>query len=102
MFPKGSRTTSEVTKKHLLGTQVSPRACSLPENTIIHLMGNLLPSGHRELDLCLARHPHEVSAWHQRGTATAWHCWRSGCCPAQTKRAPELSGGSPHSAQQVL
>lgn len=96
MFPKSCRTTSEVTKQHLLGTQVSPRACSLPENTIIHLMGNLLPSGHRELDLCCARRPHELSGWHQLGAATAWHCWR------QIKGASELSDGSPQSAHQAF
>lgn len=63
--------TSKVTKQCLLGTQVSHRSCSLPENLIIHLMGNLLPSGHSELDLRYARHPNEVSIWHQQGATTA-------------------------------
>lgn len=69
--PSAPGPTSKVTKQCLLGTQVSHRPCSLPENPIIHLMGNLLPSGHSELALQYARHPNEVSIWHQQGATTA-------------------------------
>lgn len=78
--PSTAGPRSKVTKQCLLGTQVSHRFCSLPENLIIHLMGNLLPSGHSELDLQYARHPSEVSVWHRWGATTAWYHWRSGCC----------------------
>lgn len=83
--PSTAGPRSKVTKQCLLGTLVSHRSCSLPENLIIHLMGNLLPSGHSELDLQYARHPSEVSVWHRvhvvaQGGTTAWYHWRSGCC----------------------
>lgn len=77
--PSAPGPISKVPKQRLLGTKVSHRSCSLPENTIIHLIGNLLPSGHSELDLRSARLPNEVSIWHQVGAATARHYWRRGC-----------------------